>query len=528
MPFLVDSVHDGRSRRHDVDPAPRRPPAAAGAPGRRRRRCAGCSAGGRTALTPRRPTTRSPSRGSTSRSARCPRWQATALRPTCERVLGDVRARGRGLPEDARQGAALADAAGGGRGDRAAADRDSEPGSEAPVGSATGGPKSGGWVIPASPAESPAEIEALLRWLADGHFTFLGYREYDLVDGPDGMAAARGARHRARHPAARQARVERVRRAAARGAGQRPPSRSSLILTKANSRVHRAPAALPGLRRGSSGSARPARSPASSGSSACTPTRPTPRASPGSRCCAASWPRCSAATGIAADSHDGKDLAEFLESYPREELFQIPVAELIPVAERRAAAARPHADPAVPAQGHLRPVHVLPGLHAQGPVHHRGQAARPGDPAQALLGGASVDYSVMVGESAGGPAAHRGAGRAAARRCPTRTRPRWSRQIAAAVRSWDDDLAEEAVGRSASAAAAALLAMCAGAIPDTYKADVPACRGHRRPGRIRRAARVGAGHRVRAVGVRRLRGRRAGRGPRAKEIPRSAARGCGG
>ena len=36
-------------------------------------------------------------------------------------------------------------------------------------------------------AEAPAEIEALLRWLADGHFTFLGYREYDLLDGPDGM-----------------------------------------------------------------------------------------------------------------------------------------------------------------------------------------------------------------------------------------------------------------------------------------------------------------------------------------------------
>src|ERR1019366_8127118 len=32
----------------------------------------------------------------------------------------------------------------------------------------------------------PAETQALLRWLADNHFTFLGYREYDLVDGPDG------------------------------------------------------------------------------------------------------------------------------------------------------------------------------------------------------------------------------------------------------------------------------------------------------------------------------------------------------
>src|SRR5215469_4422695 len=37
-------------------------------------------------------------------------------------------------------------------------------------------------------ADAPAEIGELLRWLADGRFTFLGYREYDLVTGPDGMA----------------------------------------------------------------------------------------------------------------------------------------------------------------------------------------------------------------------------------------------------------------------------------------------------------------------------------------------------
>jgi len=41
---------------------------------------------------------------------------------------------------------------------------------------------------PSESDESPAEVEALLRWLADRHFTFLGYREYDLVEGPDGMA----------------------------------------------------------------------------------------------------------------------------------------------------------------------------------------------------------------------------------------------------------------------------------------------------------------------------------------------------
>ncbi|HEX9035010.1 MAG TPA: hypothetical protein VF834_24475, partial [Streptosporangiaceae bacterium] len=63
--------------------------------------------------------------------------------------------------------------------------RSGPPGPTGPAGPASGsapgpGPLSGGWVIPASPSESAAEIEMLLRWLVDAHFTFLGYREYDL------------------------------------------------------------------------------------------------------------------------------------------------------------------------------------------------------------------------------------------------------------------------------------------------------------------------------------------------------------
>jgi glutamate dehydrogenase len=44
------------------------------------------------------------------------------------------------------------------------------------------------------PAEEVAEAEELLRWLADDHFTFLGYREYmlDTVDGEDVLRAVTG------------------------------------------------------------------------------------------------------------------------------------------------------------------------------------------------------------------------------------------------------------------------------------------------------------------------------------------------
>ena len=62
-------------------------------------------------------------------------------------------------------------------------------------------------------------------------------------------AADRGARHRARHPAARPAGVERVRRAAARGAGQGHRA-AAADRDQGQLDVHRAPAALPGLHRG--------------------------------------------------------------------------------------------------------------------------------------------------------------------------------------------------------------------------------------------------------------------------------------
>src|SRR6266699_3556050 len=43
--------------------------------------------------------------------------------------------------------------------------------------------------LPAGKGEAiAADLELLLRWLVDAHFTFLGFREYDLVDEGDGPA----------------------------------------------------------------------------------------------------------------------------------------------------------------------------------------------------------------------------------------------------------------------------------------------------------------------------------------------------
>src|SRR5204862_2679838 len=47
-------------------------------------------------------------------------------------------------------------------------------------------------------------------------------------------------------------------------------------------------------------------------------------------------------------------------------------------------------------------------------------------------------------------------------------------KLAAAARSWDEDLAAEAARQLGEKPARAMLGICSGAIPEAYKADVPA------------------------------------------------------
>ncbi len=104
------------------------------------------------------------------------------------------------------------------------------------------------------------------------------------------------------------------------------------------------------------------------------------------------------AAGFAPLSHSGKALMDILETYPRDELFQTPVDELLP--DRRGGAPHPRAPPAaaVRAPRRLRPLHVLPGLPAARPLHHRGARADAAHPKR-QLGGESVDYTARVSES---------------------------------------------------------------------------------------------------------------------------------
>src|SRR6516225_278932 len=317
---------------------------------------------------------------------------------------------------------------------------------------------------------APAETQALLRWLADNHFTFLGYREYDLVDGPQGMALVPVPgtglgilRHDKRGSSSFAALPPEVR------ARAKDPQR--LILTKANSRstvhrpsyldyiaikrvdatgevvgeyrflglytheaYHESIARIPVLRRKLAGVLQ--------------------------------------RSGAAPDSHDGKDLTEILEAYPREELFQISADELTPNALGVL---------------HLRS-HPRRRLFLRKDVYGRFMSCvvylprdryttavrlRTQEILREALNGETVEYSATVGES---PLARL--------LVVVRAKPgtaladvdtgELEAKIVAAARSWDEDLLAEAARRLGDTDARALLAPYAGAIPETYKTDVPA------------------------------------------------------
>jgi glutamate dehydrogenase len=172
-------------------------------------------------------------------------------------------------------------------------------------------------------AEDRAEAKALLEWLVDDHFAFLGYREYDLESDADGV-------HLCARPDTGLGLLRNLRGSARSEAFDRLPERVRalagrkrlLVLTKANARstVHR-PAYLDyvavkrfddegnvvgerrflGLYTSSAYKARP---------------RDVPLLR---RKIRAVLDRA----GLPEDSHDQKALVEILESLPKDELFQI-------------------------------------------------------------------------------------------------------------------------------------------------------------------------------------------------------------
>src|SRR5262252_8589151 len=178
------------------------------------------------------------------------------------------------------------------------------------------------------------------------------------------------------------------------------------------------------------------------------------------------------ASGISAASHDGRDLAEFMEKYPREELFQTPTNELAEVAgEVLKLRERMQTRLFVRKDIYGRYVSCL--VYLSRDRYNTKVRVAVQEILRRVLGGAHIDYSAVVDE---GPLArlHIVVRAEPGRKLVDADVAALEQAIAAAVRSWDDDLAREAIAQLGENAGRALLAEFAGTISDTYKADVPA------------------------------------------------------
>ena len=92
------------------------------------------------------------------------------------------------------------------------------------------------------PPRRSSEGAELLEWLADDHFTFLGYREYRLEEPTTATTVLRAVPGTGLgHPARRPGHVGVVRQAARRWSSAKAREKTLLVLAKANSRatVHR-------------------------------------------------------------------------------------------------------------------------------------------------------------------------------------------------------------------------------------------------------------------------------------------------
>ncbi len=319
-------------------------------------------------------------------------------------------------------------------------------------------------------AESPDEVAALLRWLVDGRFTFLGYREYDLIRDQDGMAL-RGVpgtglgilRHDRRGPGSFETLPEAVK--------ARALDEHRLILTTANSRstVHR-PSYLDYV-------AVKRLSPTGAVDGEYRILGLYTHAAVAERVKDIPVLRRRLAevlelSGLSADSHDGKDVAEVLDFYPREELFMTPAADLAAIAAGvHLARERRQTRLFVRRDGYGRYVSCL--IYLPRDRYTTQVRLRAMEVLQRAFGGLPADYSVLVGES---PVArlHLVVRAERGRQLPDADPAELERAILAAVRSWDDDLVAEATAAFGPQRGRELVNQLGDSIPATYKTDVPA------------------------------------------------------
>jgi glutamate dehydrogenase len=321
------------------------------------------------------------------------------------------------------------------------------------------------------PEEEAAEGCALLEWLAEDHFTFLGYRDYRLVerDGRDTLVATTGSglgilRYDQHHNSPSFDRLTPQARAKAR-------ERQLLVLTTANTRatVHRA-AYLDyiGIKQFDAagevvGERRFLGLFASSAYTDSVRRIPVVR-----RKVQAVLDR----SGFGADSHSGKDLLQILETYPRDELFEISVEDLqatvvavMHLQERRRTRLFMRVD------DYGRYVSCLVFLPRD--RYTTSVRLRMEEILRAAFHATTVDYSARVSESVLARL-HFVVRLAAGAQLPDVDRDDLERRLVEATRSWDEDLADALRADLGEEEASRLLREWGRGFPEAYKEDFPA------------------------------------------------------
>ncbi len=321
------------------------------------------------------------------------------------------------------------------------------------------------------PGEDVEEAAAFLKWIAAGNLTLLGYRVYDLVT-VDGEEALRGVPGTGlgilRREGSQDAAVSpsfAVLPASVRAKAREP---EILVITKANARstVHRSGYLdYVGVKRfddrgrviGEHRILGVFAAPAYTRSVLDIPVLRR------------RFDGAMAALGFVPNSHNAHDLQQFLETYPRDELFQIgqealteTASEVLHMQGRRQTRLflRPDA--------YGRSVSAL--VYLPRDRYNTTVRTRIATILQAAFGGTSVDFTVLVSESV------------LARllfviRVPSTQGVQTvdpvslEAQIAAATRSWSDDFADEVVAVFGEDRARHILRTYADAFPEAYKED---------------------------------------------------------
>jgi glutamate dehydrogenase len=336
----------------------------------------------------------------------------------------------------------------------------------------------------ASPTGLPhGEVDdgvALLRWLADDNFTFLGYREYDLVTlgGEDALVPLDGTGLGILGP---EAGMELTETGASRSFAALPPASRALarrpellVLSKANSRstVHRsvyldyvsvkrfdASGAVTGERRFLG---------LYSSSAYTQSVLDIPILATKAR-------RVEAELDFVAGSHDAKDLLQFLQTYPRDELFQTHDDQLTAIARSVL-----HMQERRHTKLYLRPddygrfmscLVYLPRDRYTTAVRLRIEALLV-----EAFGGTSVDYTARVSESVLARL-HYVVRVPLSKGLPDVDHASLEAAVAEATRSWEDAFGAALVARVGDASASVLLRTYGHAFPDAYRADFAPARG---------------------------------------------------